>query len=127
MAGGEEPPEVVVPSHGVLRLLDGRAEAVVGVDDEHGQQGVAVGDVAVDGRGDHAEIAGHGAQGEGGRAVPGQMLACGVEDLCGDLDAGSLAGGARASVVVGMDPFCPISRAVATKQSSALDIEDQGR
>jgi hypothetical protein len=76
-----------------LGALGRVAEGVVGVDDEGGQQVVATREVAVDRRGDHAEVARHGAQRQGRRADFAELAAGRVLDLGDELGAGSFAGG----------------------------------
>ena len=74
------------------RRLRGLADGVVGVDDEGGQQVVAAGEVAVERGGDHAQLAGDGAQRELGGAFGGELSARLLLDGRGDLDPGPCPG-----------------------------------
>ena len=79
-AARQRPSEV---ASGVVRRrpLRGRAERVVRVDDQGGEQVVAAGEVAVDGRAGHAELPGDGAQRQRGGAVRGELPAGDLGDL----------------------------------------------
>ena len=92
---GRRPPagRVVLPGAGGVGLLDGRAQGVVTLDDQRGQQLVPAGEVAVDGRRHHAQLPGHGPQRQGGGTVGGQPGPGDVGDLPGQLGADPLPGG----------------------------------
>ena len=80
----------------VERLSAARADRVVGVDDERGEQVVAAREVAVHRRGHHADLAGDGPQRQGRRALLGQVAAGDGLDLLGELGPGPVPGGAGA-------------------------------
>jgi hypothetical protein len=76
------------------RRLDRRAELVVPVDDEEGQQLVAALHVPVDRRRHHAEVPGNRAERERGSAVPGQVLPSDPGDVVHRLRASAFPGSA---------------------------------
>lgn len=84
---------VGVGGDGGERVVDGVGEFGVAVDDEEGEQFVAARDVAVHRRGDDAEVAGDGAQRQGGGAVGGEMFAADPQDVGHRLLPGAGAGG----------------------------------
>ena len=71
---GEQPVGPALVGRGLHRGLDGIRLGTVGVDEQQGEQLVAVGDVAVDRRRHHAEVTGHRAQAQPGGAVLGEVL-----------------------------------------------------
>ena len=85
--------EVVAGRAGVA-VLDRLAEVVEGPDQQRGQQRVAAGEVAVDRRRGHLEVAGDLPHRQRGRPDLGQLDARAVEDRPGQLGAGEGAGGA---------------------------------
>ena len=70
-------------------------QGLVGGEDEGAEEGVTAVEVAVQGRGRHAQVTGDGAQRQGGCAVAGQMRAGHGQDLARHLLPDPGAGGAR--------------------------------
>ena len=98
---GRHPAAGVIGAANVCLVeLGGRADGVVGVDDQRGQQLVAAREVAVDRRGGHVHLAGDGAQRERGGSDLGELLAGDGLDLAGELGAHSGAGAGGALVTV---------------------------
>src|SRR5882757_1494674 len=77
------------PVEGLLRVL---TEGVVRVDDEGGQQVVPAGEVAVERRGDHAELTGDGPQGQSRGAFGQELAARLLLDGGGHFDSGPCPG-----------------------------------
>ncbi len=80
-ADRDEPAPVGDAVHLRQGSVDGVAQLVVPVDHEQGEQVVAAAHVAVDGRGDHAEVACHGPHGQRRCAVGGEVLAADAGDV----------------------------------------------
>ncbi len=90
-AAGREPPAgVVLPRARRPGLLHRRADRVVAVDDQGGQQVVLAREVAVDGGGDHPHLLRDRAQRQLGGALGGQMPLGGLGDLPDQLGADPL-------------------------------------
>src|SRR5262249_19671429 len=92
-AAAREPPVgVILRRARHLRLLHGRADRVVAVDDQGGQQVVPAREVAVDRRGNHAHLPGDRTQREPSRAVRGKLPPCDLGDLPAWFGSDSLTG-----------------------------------
>ena len=95
VADGSEACGQVVPVYGFLSDFSRRPERVVGIDDQPGEQLVPAPEVAVQGRGGHAEVPRYGPQAQRGRAVGRQVTAGRVQDFRGDLRPDPFPGRAR--------------------------------
>ena len=122
----DRPPAAARPGRAVRRggCLGGFPERVVGVDDQRGEQVVPAREVAVEGRGDQPELAGHRPQGQLRGAGLGQLTAGRLLDLPGQLGPGALprglAGVRRGGVHGGS---LPRMRSPIKYESTALDME----
>ena len=88
MGDGPPAPEEIGRIDGGVRLLAGVTEGVVGLDDERGQQGIAAGEVAIDRRRRHAEVARHRPQRQPRGTVLGELVAGTAGDLGDELGPG---------------------------------------
>ena len=104
------------PAPPALGGVDRVAELVVPVDHEQGQQVVAAAHVAVDRRGDDAEIPGNGTHRQGRRSLGGEVPATDPGDVLERLGAGSLTRG----VGVGHGAIMPDNASSSTQKRALL-------
>jgi len=117
-AHGKPPTGEVVRLMAGVGLLRRLAEAVVGVDDQRGQQVFTCREVAVDRRGAHPDLAGDGTDRQPRSPLDRDLVPGCVLDGCGQVRPGDLSGRDACAHHSSM----PEERAPIKKEITALDI-----